>query len=206
MMAGMALSSGRKPSAHTETERLEPAAELDEAELVDSSAGLLDQLLAAQADAVRWRRETSAGYTVELTRGEPESLRLRAPGGTLCATIHLDPTGVRLEVQATELHASASERMRLESDVVEIAARQTLALHSEGALHEHAGGARRSTAFEHHVEATHGEIHLLANDDVALDGERIRLNSPQVPKPPHLRRPSPEPEPEPEPEGRDETG
>ncbi|MCA9649527.1 MAG: hypothetical protein H6712_27230 [Myxococcales bacterium] len=160
-------------------------------ELEDSSKPLLEQLLATQAEAVRWARRTDGGYTVELSGGRPETLRLRDPSGTLCATLHLGPEGVRLEVKATEIHASASERVRLEGDVVELAARQTLALRSGGAIHQQADGPHHSTAFEHRLEATHGEVALRANDDVALDGERIRLNSPPVTVPAHLRRSSP---------------
>lgn len=180
----MSHSTEGKPGAPAETTL----------ELVDSSEPLLEQLLASQSKAVKWRHETDAGYTVELSSGRPETLRLREPGGKLCATLHLGRDGVRLEVQATELHASASERVRIESNTVEIAARETLAMHSGGAIHQRAEGPHHSTAFEHRVEATHGEVQLRANDDVALDGERIRLNSPPVTTPPHLRRPPPEPE------------
>lgn len=175
----------REPGAQDETE----LSELEcEPSLVDSSERLLEELLATQAETVRWRRQTEAGYTVELSRGKPESLRLFAPAGTLCATIHLDPGGPRLEIEAAELHARAGERVRLEGDTVEIVARETLALHSEGTIHAHAGGLHRSDAFEHHIEACRGEVRLVANDDVALDGEHIRLNSPPIPTPKHLRR------------------
>lgn len=180
----MSHSTEGKPGAPTESP----------VELVDSSEPLLEQLLATQSEAVRWQRTTDSGYTVELTRGRPETLRLREPGGKLCATLHLHPDGVRLEVQATELHASASQKLRLESAVVEIAARETLVMRSGGAIHQEADGPHRSRAREHDLEATHGEVRLRANDDVALDGERIRLNSPPVTVPAHLRRPPPEPE------------
>ncbi len=183
------MSNASEPAAPDELDELDAAK--PEPELVDSSEPLLEQLLAAQSTALRWRKQTEAGFSVELARGEPESLRLVAPNGTLCATIVLDPAGPRLEVRAAELHASASERVSISAERVEINASEALELRSGGSIRQRAAGEHRSEALAHRVEATHGEIELIANDDVALEGEHIRLNSPAIDTPAHLRKPPP---------------
>lgn len=140
---------------------------------------------AAAATADGWRRRTSAGYTVRLRRadeGPDEVLELLTPDGPLCLTIHLAKDGPRVEIHCAELHLRADKRLRLEGEHVEVHARSSLELRS--------GGAVTSTAFEHHIESTHGEIRLTANDDVAVEGERIRLNSSMAPPPKHLKKPA----------------
>jgi|GEM_PF-6067975 len=143
-----------------------------------------------------WIHKTKTGYILEI-RAAPEKasecLRITADCGQLCATIHLGPGGPRIEVHGGTLHASADTTLHLNADNIEICARTSLTMSSGGTIRQDAIGAIQSEAFEHQIESTHGEIRLIANDDVALDGERIRLNSPLVPVPPHLRpsRPSP---------------
>lgn len=142
---------------------------------------LLDSLLDERGE---WSRQTRAGYRVEVREeGGTEGIRLVAPSGHLCLKITLEPSGPRIDVYGTELHAHAEDVVRIEGQRVEIAGKESVSVRSEGAV--------RSDAFEHHIESTHGEVRLVANDDVALDGERIRLNSPPQVRPPHLRKPRP---------------
>lgn len=159
-----------------------------------ASDSLLHSLLAERPAVTSWERKTREGYVVELQglgQGAPEQMRLVAPNGQLCLTIVLSPEGPRVEVAAASMSIRAQERLRLEAGRVEIVAHDALELSSGGTIHHKAAGLNTSEAHEHHIEATHGEIRLLANDDIALDGERIRLNSPTAPLPPHVRLNSP---------------
>jgi len=161
----------------------------------DAADGLLHTLLAsAETPApAEWQRRSSAGYTVRLRRadqGPDEVLELLTPGGPLCLTIRLAKDGPAVEIHGAELHLRAEKRLRLESEHVELHARSSLELRSDGAIQQRAAGAVTSTAFEHQLESTHGEIRLTANDDVAVEGERIRLNSPMAPLPRHLKTPA----------------
>lgn len=167
----------------------EASAERPEA-LLDS---LLERPSAPTKDGLRWSRGTKAGYELQLRdEGGAEGLRIVAPGGHLCVQIRLDPEGPRIEVFGAELHAHADEVVRLAGPRVEIEAEESITLRSGGTIRQQARGNVESEAFEHHLESTHGEIRLVANDDVALDGERIRLNSPPQIRPPHLtNRPRP---------------
>jgi transcription elongation GreA/GreB family factor len=151
-------------------------------------------LASAEAPAPSdWQRRTSAGYTVRLRRadqGPDELLELVTPDGPLCLTIRLAKDGPCVEIHGAELHLHAEKRLRLEGERVEILAHTNLELRSDGAIQQHAAGAVTSAAFEHQLESTHGEIRLIANDDVAVEGERIRLNSPMTPLPKHLKTPA----------------
>jgi hypothetical protein len=162
---------------------------------VAAEDGLLHTLLAsAEAPAPeQWQRRTGAGYTVRLRRadqGPDEVLELITPDGPLCLTIRLAKAGPAVEIHGAELHLRAEQRLRLEGEHVELLAHSRLELRSEGSIEQRAAGPVRSTAFEHAIDSTHGEIRLTANDDVAVEGERIRLNSPMTPLPPHLKTPA----------------
>lgn len=157
--------------------------------------GLLHTLLAsAEAPAAAdWQRRTGAGYTIRLRRddhGPDEVLELLTPDGPLCLKIRLAKDGPAVEIHGAELHLRADNRLRLEGEHVELHARADLELRAGGDIHQRAAGAATSTAFEHQIDATHGEIRLTANDDVAVEGERIRLNSPMTPLPKHLKTPA----------------
>lgn len=176
--------------------RSQPIDTEKEAPALDGSGELLHALLEAPGiEAHGWGKTTRAGHVVRL-RGvgadHDERLELFAPGGRLCLTIRLTPDGAQLELDGVELHVRAHERLRLSGSHVEVSAHKTLELRSEGEIVQRARGLATSVAFEHQVEATHGEIRLVANDDIALDGERVRLNSPATPLPPQVRtRPTP---------------
>jgi hypothetical protein len=171
-----------------------PAFTVPQKEALSASPSSSDDLLGAIA---QWRRRTQDGYELSLREVDVGAgLQVVAPDGRLCVTIHLQPTGLRIELFGAELHAHARDRMHLRAAHVEIAAEESLTLSSGGTIHQRAAGEVRSEAFEHHLESTHGEITLVANDDVALDGERIRLNSPAPWLPPHLRKRSAGPGPD----------
>lgn len=177
----------------THTPELDPGSR-DPEHPAGAADGLLHTLLAsAEAPApTQWQRKTSAGYTVRLRhdRGQDEQLELLTPDGPLCLTIRLAKDGPAVEIHGAELHLRADSRLRLEGEHVELLARKRLDIRSEGDIHQSAVGAAHSTAFEHQIDATHGEIRLTANDDVAVEGERIRLNSPMTPLPKHLKTPA----------------
>ena len=104
-----------------------------------------------------------------------------APDGPLCLTIRLGKDGAAVEIHGAELHLHTQKKLRLEGEHVEVVAHKSLELRSGGPIEQTSAGAVSSTALEHQLRSTHGEIRLMANDDVSVQGERIRLNSPVVP-------------------------
>ncbi len=113
------------------------------------------------------------GYAIESADDgdEREVLRLRAPDGRICLKIILTPTGPEVEI------ASASLSIATDGDVNVACGR--FAVDARGGIALRAGEDLETEAFAQRHRARRGDILLKANDDVQLDGERIRLNSPR---------------------------
>lgn len=130
-----------------------------------------------------------SGYSVAIQQ-QPggDTLAVHSPDGELCVSISLTPEGPRVELRACSLNIAAEGDLRLAANRLTIEAASDLAVRAGGDLsHEAAGDVRvaaqgsfRSAAFDQHHEATTGNLELEANDDVSLEGERIRLNSPDA--------------------------
>ena len=87
---------------------------------------------------------------------------------------------LRLDCDRLEIQAPGGMSLRTGSLEQEIA----------GDLRTRAGGVIESEAHAHRMHARRGDVALSANDDVTLDGERVRLNSPREATP---IRPAPPP-------------
>jgi len=120
-------------------------------------------------------------------------LRLTAPDGRLCLTISLRPGGPAVEVTAASLDVATSGDITIDCERFAVNARRDLLLVAGGDLTEDAGGniitradgelTTEAVAQQHRARL--GNVDLIANDDVSLLGERIRLNSPEVQRAPH---------------------
>jgi hypothetical protein len=135
----------------------------------------------------------SGGYSLTVARGEgPERLELRAKGGQMCLSIVLGPAGPSVQLDAASLSIATTGEMRLSAEDLVLEGRNRIAIASQGDMRLAAGGKLATSGFEQHIEATHGDVHVEANDDVRVDGERVRLNAPDAPL---LRKPKPAEEP-----------
>jgi hypothetical protein len=111
--------------------------------------------------------------------------------GQICLRMVLTPEGPVVEMQAQSFRLAASGELRLDCERLELNAREQLTLRSskligiaDNDIQLQAGGLIRSEAHAQQHRARLGNIELVANDDVALDGEQIRLNSPKPAGPP----------------------
>ena len=128
-----------------------------------------------------------SGYTVSAAaEAGGELLTLRAPDGRLCLKIVLLPEGPVVEVSAQSVRLATSGELRVDCERLAINVRKEAAIQAgelrqtiAGDVHLRAGGAIESEADRQHLRARLGDIALAANDDVCLDGERVRLNSPK---------------------------
>ena len=125
-----------------------------------------------------------SGYSVNVD-ADGEQLVVRAPGGKVCVRIALTPEGPQVEIEAGSIALRSAGESALSGSRLTLEGREGIVLRSGTDMSIDVDGAMRSTALEHHIEATTGNIHVEANDDVKVDGERIRLNSPE---PATLRR------------------
>ena len=133
---------------------------------------------------------TRSGYVLEpVDAPGGEELRLRAPDGRVCLKIKLTPSGPEVELDSVALTIAARGEVSVACDRFSVVAEQGLSLVSGGDLEARARGAIETEAHAQRHRARLGDIALVANDDVTLDGERIRLNTqlPLTPTGPTMR-------------------
>jgi hypothetical protein len=105
----------------------------------------------------------AGGYAVAIA-DDRKVLRLTAPDGRVCLKIALGPEGPTVELSAAALSVATDGDLSIDCERFQVNARQEIVTEAVA---------------QRHV-ARLGGIDLVANDDVALEGERIRLNSPDV--------------------------
>jgi hypothetical protein len=122
--------------------------------------------------------ELDGGYV--LARPSERMLHLKAPTGAVCLTIRLDPGGPSVELRGAALRLATDGDLDVECDRFRVRARSEVAISSGGPVTTAAGGDIITEGDALQQRARLGGIELTANDDVALSGERIRLNCPEV--------------------------
>jgi len=118
------------------------------------------------------------GYALHYQRGSA-ILDVHAPDGHICVRLTLAPEGPRIEVLGASLALHAEREIHLSCQRFAVDASEGITLRSGADLEVQAEGAMVSEGFSQRIVARHGDLIAIANDDIALDGERIRLNSPR---------------------------
>jgi hypothetical protein len=132
--------------------------------------------------------DLAGGYAMHVVGAERRLLHLQAPDGTVCLTISLRPGGPAVELSAASLRVATTGDLTLDCERLQVNARERIELLSGADIALDAGanvttratGEIATEADGQQHRARLGNIDLAANDDVSLQGERVRLNSPQV--------------------------
>ncbi len=133
----------------------------------------------------RARVALDLGYAI--TIGEHRKvLRLQAPDGRICLTISLSASGPAVEISAAALALATTGDVTIDCDRFSVKAQRDVSMVAGGNMAQiaggtvstHAGDAIESAAASQAHFAREGDVRIVANDDVALTGERIRLNDP----------------------------
>jgi hypothetical protein len=129
------------------------------------------------------------GFTLEIAGPERrDEVRIVAPNGMLCLKIHMEQDGPRIEVAGQDLRVQAQGDLHFDCARFEVNASSEVALRSggditqeaRGDLNLRAQGDLKSAAFAQEIRATRGDIQVIANDDVRIDGETVNLNNPRA--------------------------
>jgi len=143
---------------------------------------------AAEAASASTSMTFRAGYSLESLAGpRGDVLSIKAPDGKIFLKITLLPEGPAVELQSVSLAVAASGDLSLDCRRLAINAEDGVAIRTGGDLVQAvqgdvrvaAGGIIDTEGHAQHLRARRGDVQLTANDDVALDGERVRLNSPK---------------------------
>ncbi len=128
-----------------------------------------------------------SGYVLACNQVNGEDvLSVTGRDGQMCLRMTLGADGPVVEMQAQSLRLAAAGELRLDCERLELNAREQITLRSANLtevvdrnIEVRAGGTIQSEAHAQQHRARRGNIELSANDDVALNGEQIRLNSPK---------------------------
>lgn len=113
---------------------------------------------------------------VVLRGGTEDVLRVEGEDGRLHVEVVVTESGARLELGGADVRIRSSGDLSLDAERVSITGRERVTVRSEGDLDLEVAGVLRSEAHAQRLIARRGDTTIYANDDVRLDGERIRMN------------------------------
>jgi hypothetical protein len=128
--------------------------------------------------------------TVDIARqGGVDVVRVRSATGSI--EIELSARGPRLRLQAVDLEIASEGHMSLVAGEISVRSRGNLEIDCGGEMrttalggrHTRIDGAERVEADTIEMQSNGGGLALRARDAVAIDGERIGLNSLDLPEP-----------------------
>lgn len=111
----------------------------------------------------------------DLTPGK-ETLRLLTTEGKVQMTIRIKKDGSEISLSGDIVKIAAKEKLELESPVINLTATKEICLTSDGDMHQTVKRDSYQKARIHNIIADLGNVNIKANDDVKLDGERVKLN------------------------------
>ncbi len=120
----------------------------------------------------------AGGRQIEIVR-EPdvEVVRILEGNKRPAMSVRITSQGLDVTLDGASLTLRAAGTLNLEAEHLRLTGRSGVCLRSEGDAVIEVAGKLQTTARSQALVATLGEVHVSANDDVKLDGERILLNS-----------------------------
>ncbi|HTN92101.1 MAG TPA: hypothetical protein VL242_50875 [Sorangium sp.] len=161
-----------------------------EAQQVDRLPALIERIAEeTRRDQEGCRVELPSGRVVEVRgaageAGEEERVTVRSASGEVELDVRFTPSGPVLRIRAAELELSSPGAVRVDCDRFHVRAEHGIVHETGGDLAQTVAGDAttrvrgelRAEARQATIEARRGDVQLVANDDVQLLGERIKLN------------------------------
>lgn len=133
-----------------------------------------NQRLVITRTPIETRADGNASASEDQTR--TDILELLDPQGQPTITIRVSSAGAVVELGARSVTLNVQGDLGIAADNIALHARQSLNLSSAKDLAVNAGETLRQQAKRQAITSTLGDIDIRANDDVKVDGERIRMN------------------------------
>lgn len=103
-------------------------------------------------------------------------LRIEGGDGTLRVSVTVTPAGATVELTGGDLTIRSTGALAIDAQRLSLRSRETLTLESGADVEVRAEGAVRTEGHEQHHVSRRGGHTIYANDDVSIDGERIKMN------------------------------
>jgi hypothetical protein len=121
--------------------------------------------------------ELAGSQRLEIERGaDQDTIRLVGPEGGLRLTIIVTPAGPVLHVDGAGVMIQTTGVLGIAAERVAIHGREGVSLTSGTDVQVQATGRMDMQARSVGIKAEVGDVEVRANDDVRIDGERIRMN------------------------------
>ncbi len=125
--------------------------------------------------------KTGDRLTIDLINDE---IKLISIDEILQLRIKIEKNGLSVNINASQLNIIGTDKLTLSSKKINLEASEQIDIKSGGNLIQQIGkdcltqigGSNKSSAQMQKLSATLGSVEIKANDDVRLDGERIKLN------------------------------
>ncbi len=109
-------------------------------------------------------------------RGGNEVVQLMSHSGEIAISIHMKEEGPVIRLTGASVELQATKKISFESPSIELNAQEIIKISSKGDYHQEIEGDVHSAARIQHIKADLGNVNIEANDDVRLNGERVKLN------------------------------
>ncbi len=117
-------------------------------------------------------------HVLEVVRdGEQNVLRVLTADRSAGLLITIDARGISLQVSGADVVLQTAGKLAIDAEELSLHGRKAVAITSDGDATLKATGDLSSEARIQNIRARLGNVNVVANDDVKLNGERIRLNT-----------------------------
>lgn len=107
-------------------------------------------------------------------------LHIVSQGNRASVSIHVSDRGISLCASGGDLTLETTGAISIDAQKLSLHGREGLSLSSDADASLRVSRDFEAQARIHNIHASLGNVNIRANDDVCLDGERIRLNSPNA--------------------------
>ena len=115
---------------------------------------------------------------LELKRAHAcDMLRIVDAKGAVMISLRVTPEGVTVLLEGVALSVKSKGTLSIEAEQLELRGHQGVIIQSDSDAAIEVAGDLRTSARSQSIVATLGDVHVKANDDVKMDGERVLLNS-----------------------------
>lgn len=116
-------------------------------------------------------------HVLEVVRGGEENLlRVLSPDGKAGLAISITAQGISLQVAGADVVLRTAGKLTIDAEDLRLHGRSGLSITTGGDGKVQAAGDWSSEARVQNIRARLGNVNVVANDDVKLTGERIKLN------------------------------